>query len=136
VVLIENTDYKGFPPVQGAASDLADVQRSFGKYSVQRTINKRNLTKSQLERFFNIELRDLVRSNKVNTILVGYVGHGRSASGKSYWVPVDGRKDDVYGFYNYGSLKNLLENYSQSVTNTLVVSRSAGTDPSFYELTR
>ena len=37
---------------------------------MQKTINKKNLTKEQLERFFNIELRDLVRTNKVNTCLL------------------------------------------------------------------
>lgn len=136
VVYIENAEYRNMPPPQGQSSDLADLQRSFGKYNVQRTITKKNLSKAQIERFFNIELRDLVRTNKVNTILVGYVGHGRSASGRSYWVPVDGKKDDIYSMYNPGSLKSLLENYSESVTNTLVVTKTAGTDPSFYELTR
>ncbi len=136
VILIENTDYKSFPTPQGQANDLADIQRSFGKYNAQRTITKKNMSKGQIERFFNIELRDLVRTNKVNTLLVGYVGHGRSAAGRTYWVPVDGKKDDIYSCYNYGSLKSLLENYSESVTNTLVVSKAAGTDPSFYELTR
>lgn len=78
-----------------------------------------------------------MRTNKVNTILVGYVGLGRSATGRSYWIPVDGKKDgNIYSYYNYGSLKSLLENYSESVTNTLVVSKAAGTDPSVYELTR
>lgn len=136
VVLIQNADYKSFPAPQGQGNDLSEIQRSFGRYNAQRTITKRNMTKSQIERFFNIELRDLVRTNKVNTILVGYVGHGRSAAGRTYWVPVDGKKDDIYSYYNYGSLKSLLENYSESVTNTLVVSKAAGTDPSFYELTR
>lgn len=136
VVVIDNADYKSFPAPQGRAGDLAEIQKSFSKYNAQRTITKKNLSKGQIERFFNVELRDLVRSNKVNTILVGYVGHGRSAGGKTYWVPVDGKKDDIYSCYNYGSLKSLLENYSASVTNTLVVSKAAGTDPSFYELTR
>lgn len=136
VVMIDNADYKSFPPPQGRAGDLAEIQKSFSKYNAQRTITKKNLNKGQIERFFNVELRDLVRSNKVNTILVGYVGHGRTAGGKTYWVPVDGKKDDIYSCYNYGSLKSLLENYSASVTNTLVVSKAAGTDPSFYELTR
>ena len=136
VVIIDNTDYKSFPVPQGQASDRSEIQRSFSKYNVQKTITKKNLTKAQLERLFNVELRDQVRSNKVNTILVGYVGHGRSVGGKMYWVPVDGKKDDIYSYFNYGSLKSLLENYSASVSNTLVVSKAAGTDPSFYELTR
>ena len=136
VIYIDNTNYRNFPAVQSSSADMSKLQKSFASYTVQRTINKKNLTKEQLERFFNIELRDLVRTNKVNTILVGYVGLGRSATGRSYWIPVDGKKDDIYSYYNYGSLKSLLENYSESVTNTLVVSKAAGTDPSFYELTR
>lgn len=136
VVMIDNSDYKSFPAPQGQANDRSEIQRSFGKYNVQKTITRKNLSKSQLERLFNIDLRDMVRTNKVNTILIGYVGHGRSVSGKTYWIPVDGKKDDVYSYYNYGSLKSLLENYSATVSNTLVVSKAAGTDPSFYELTR
>ncbi|MBP7407450.1 MAG: hypothetical protein KA941_01705 [Flavobacteriales bacterium] len=136
VVIIDNSSYRNFPATQSPSADLAKLQKTFASYSVQRTINKKNLTKEQLERFFNIELRDLVRTNKVNTILVGYVGLGRSVTGRSYWIPVDGKKDDIYSYYNYGSLKSLLENYSETVTNTLVVSKAAGTDPSFYELTR
>lgn len=136
VVMIENSEYKSFPALQGPADDVAKMQKAFGKYSVQRTINKRNLSKQQIERFFNIELRDLVRTNKVNTVLVWYAGHGRTVSGRTYWVPTDARKDDIYTFYNYGPLKGLIENYSESVTNTLVVSDAAGADPSFYEMTR
>ena len=115
---------------------MVKMQRSFANYSVQRTIQKKNLSKEQLERFFNVELRDLVRTNKVNTLLVWYAGHGRTQGGKAYWVPVDGRKDDVYSYFNYGSLKVQMQNYSETVGSTLVVSDAAGTDPSFYELTR
>jgi hypothetical protein len=100
------------------------------------TITKKNLSKEQLERFFNIELRDLVRTNKVSTILVWYSGHGRSVGGKAYWVPVDARKDDIYSYFNYGSLKAQMQNYSESVDKTVVVSDAAGSDASFYELTR
>ncbi|MBK8338736.1 MAG: tetratricopeptide repeat protein [Flavobacteriales bacterium] len=136
VIFIENTTYKYFPALQGPTGDVQKMQKAFGKYNVQKTINKKNLSKQQLDRFFSTELRDLVRTNKVNTILVWYAGHGRASGGKSYWVPVDGRKDDIYSFYNYTGLKGLMQNYSESVNNTLVVSDAAGADPSFYELTR
>ncbi len=136
VIAIENTNYKDFPALQGTASDVAKMNKAFANYSSQRTITKKNLSKEQLERFFNIELRDLVRVNKVNTVLVWYSGHGRTVSGKAYWVPVDAKRDDIYSYFNYGSLKRLMQNYSETVTNTLVVSDAAGSDPSFYELTR
>ena len=135
VIYIENKNYRDFPAIM-EGGDMVKMQRSFANYSVQRTIQKKNLSKEQLERFFNVELRDLVRTNKVNTLLVWYAGHGRTQGGKAYWVPVDGRKDDVYSYFNYGSLKVQMQNYSETVGSTLVVSDAAGTDPSFYELTR
>ena len=134
VIHIDNGNYRNFPALQG--SDAAKMQKAFASYSIQRTVSKKNLTKEQMDRFFNIELRDLVRTGKVNTILVWYSGHGRTVGGKAYWIPVDGRKDDIYSFYNYGSLKAQMQNYSESVGNTVVVSDAAGGDDSFYELTR
>ena len=136
VIYIENSDYKSFPALQASGSDVAKMQKAFAKYNVQKTITKKNLSKQQLERFFSSELRDLVRTNKVNTVLVWYAGHGRTVGGKSYWIPVDGKKDDIYSFYNYGPLKNLIQNYSESVNNALVVSDAAGSEASFYDLSR
>lgn len=135
VIHIENSNYRNFPAVQ-ADGDAAKMQKAFSNYAVARTINKKNLSKDQMDRFFNIELRDLVRTHKVGTILVWYSGHGRSVGGKAYWVPVDARKDDIYSYFNYGSLKAQMQNYSESVDKTVVVSDAAGNDASFYELTR
>ena len=134
VVQIENTNYRNFPAAQ--ASDASKMQKAFASYQIQRTINKKNLTKEQMERFFNVELRDLVRTNKVSTVLVWFSGHGRTAGGKAYWIPVDGKKDDIYSYYNYGALKAQMQNYSESVTNTVVVSDAAAGDASFFDLTR
>ena len=136
IVHIDNSNYRNFPALQVNPSDAQKMQKAFSSYNVQKTISKKNLTKEQMDRFFNIELRDMVRQNKVNTILVWYSGHGRSAGGKAYWIPIDGRKDDIYSFYNYGSLKDQMQNYSESVNSTLVISDATGADPSFYELTR
>ncbi|MBX2973094.1 MAG: caspase family protein [Flavobacteriales bacterium] len=135
VIHIENSNYRNFPATQ-STGDAAKMQKAFSNYAISRTINKKNLTKEQLDRFFNIELRDLVRTNKVSTILVWYSGHGKSVGGKAYWVPVDARKDDIYSYFNYGSLKAQMQNYSESVDKTVVVSDAAGSDASFYELTR
>lgn len=134
IIYIENGNYVSMPALTSVGMDK--MRGAFAKYQAQRTITKKNMTKTQLERFFNIELRDMVRTAQVNTILVWYEGHGRSQGGKAYWIPVDGKADDVYSFYNYGPLKGLMENYSESVKTTLVVSNAAGNDPSFYELTR
>ena len=134
IVYIENSNYKNLPALPNLSMDK--MRKAFGKYQAQRTITKKNMSKTDLERFFNIELRDLVRSGQVNTLLVWYEGHGRSQGGKAYWIPTDGKTDDIYTFYNYGPIKDLMENYSESIKTTLVVSDAAGNDPSFYELTR
>ncbi len=136
IIHIDNNNYRNFPALHDDAADTQKMQKAFSSYNVQRTITKKNLSKEQIERFFNIELRDLVRSNKVNTVLVWYSGHGRSIGGKAYWLPVDAKPDDIYSYFNYGSLKSQLQNYSESVQNSLVISDAAGSDPSFYELTR
>ncbi len=136
VIYIENSDYRSFPDLQAQGADMSKMQKTFAKYNVQRTISKKNLTKQQLDRFFSTELRDLVRTNKVNTVLVWYSGHGRTVGGKSFWIPVDAKKDDIYSFYNYGPLKSLIQNYCEAVDNTLVVSDAAGSEASFYDLTR
>ncbi len=136
IIYLENTDYRNFPALNSSAADMEKMRKAFSKYSVQKTITRKNLTKQQLERFFNIELRDLARTNRVETILVWYSGHGRTVGGKSFWVPVDGKKDDIYSFYNYGSLKGQMQNYSETVRNTLVVSDAAGSEASIYDLTR
>lgn len=136
MVHIENGNYRNFPAIQSNSGDASKMQKAFANYTIAKTISKKNLSKEQMERFFNIELRDLVRTNKVGNILVWYSGHGRSVGGKAYWIPVDGRKDDVYSYFNYGSLKAQLQNYSESVDKTVVVSDAAGNDDSFYELTR
>lgn len=134
IIYIENSNYRNMPAVTTDGMDK--MRKAFAKYQPQRTVVKKNLTRVELERFFNIDLRDMVRNAKVNTLLVWYSGHGRSQGGKAYWIPVDAKADDIYSFYNYGPLKGLMENYSESVRTTLVVSDAAGNDPSFYELTR
>jgi tetratricopeptide (TPR) repeat protein len=134
IVYIENSNYRNMPALPNLGPDK--MHKAFAKYQAQRTIVKKDLSKTQLERFFNIELRDMVRNGDVNTLLVWYEGAGRSQGGKAYWIPVDGKSDDIYTFYNYGPLKGLMENYSESIRTTLVVSDAAGNDPSFYELTR
>lgn len=134
IIYIENSNYRNMPALNSLGMDK--MRKAFSKYQAQRTVIKKNLSKGELERFFNIELRDMVRTGQVNTLLVWYEGHGRSQGGKAYWIPVDGKADDIYSFYNYGPLKGLMENYSESVKTTLVVSNAAGNDPSFYELTR
>jgi len=94
------------------------------------------MSKAKLERFFNTELRDLVRRNKVNAVLVWYSGHGKYKGNKHYWIPVDAKKDNQYTYYDATRMKAMVKAYSTSVKHTMVVADAVGTDPSFYEMTR
>ena len=71
-------------------------------------INKKNMSKKQLERFFSIELRDLVRSNRVNSLLVWYAGHGKFINETGYWVPTDAKRDDEFTYFNINNLTKQL----------------------------
>ena len=128
IVHIDNSNYKGFPP-SPARTMPPRCARPSATTGAAHHHEEGHDQGRHLDRFFNIELRDLVRTNQVNTILVWYSGHGRNVSGKAYWVPVDAKKDDVYSYFNYGSLKAQMQNYSETVGNTVVVSDAAAVRP-------
>ncbi|MGD2033745.1 MAG: tetratricopeptide repeat protein, partial [Bacteroidales bacterium] len=62
VVLIENSDYKEFPNLKSPGRDILLMQQALNRYNINKVIVKRNLTKRELERFFAIDLRDLIRA--------------------------------------------------------------------------
>ncbi|HYX05663.1 MAG TPA: caspase family protein, partial [Bacteroidales bacterium] len=90
----------------------------------------------EMERFFTIELRDLVRSNHVNSLLVWYAGHGKFINETGYWIPVDANRDDEFSYFNINSLKAALQGYSETVTHTLVVTDACESGPTFYQAMR
>ena len=77
VVFIENSNYQSFASLDGPTKDVTMMKSAFAKYKIHNIVHKQNMTKAQLERFFSIELRDLVRSNRVKSLLVWYAGHGK-----------------------------------------------------------
>jgi hypothetical protein len=89
-----------------------------------------------MERFFSIELRDLVRSNRVNSILIWYAGHGKYIHETGYWIPVDAKRDDEFTYFNINALKASLQSYSNYVTHTLVITDACESGPSFYQAMR
>ncbi len=136
VVFIENADYKTFSSLDGPTKDVTMMKSAFAKYKIHNVVHKKNMSKAQLERFFSIELRDLVKSNRVNSLLVWYAGHGKFINESGYWIPTDAKRDDEFTYFNINNLKAGMQSYSKDITHTLVVTDACESGPSFYQAMR
>jgi len=136
VVFIENSNYENFASLEGPVKDITLMKTALSRYSIHNFIQKKNMTKQEMERFFSIELRDLLRSNRVNSILVWYAGHGKFVNETGYWVPVDAKRDDEFTYFNINALKASMQSYPKEVTHTLVITDACESGPSFYQAMR
>jgi tetratricopeptide (TPR) repeat protein len=130
VILIENSEYKDFPNLYSPPSDIELMQQALARYQISKVIVKKNLTKREMERFFSIDLRDLVRVNEVKSIFIWFAGHGRNINGTGYWIPADAAANDEFSFFNINALKASLYSYT-SLSHVLVVSDACETGPGF-----
>ncbi len=99
-VFIENSNYETFASLEGPSKDVTLMRAALAKYQVHNVIHKKDMNKDEMERFFTIELRDMVRSNRVNSILIWYAGHGKFINESGYWIPTDSRRDDEFSYFN------------------------------------
>ena len=136
VIFIENAKYNSFASLEGPTKDVTMMKSAFAKYKIHNVVHKKNMTKKQLERFFSIELRDLVKSNRVNSLLVWYAGHGKFINESGYWIPTDAKRDDEFSYFNINNLKAGMQSYSKIITHTLVVTDACESGPSFYQAMR
>jgi len=74
-IFIENSNYESFASLEGPTKDITLMKTALQKYQVHNFIHKKDMTKQDMERFFSIELRDLLKSNRVTSIMVWYAGH-------------------------------------------------------------
>jgi len=136
VVFIDNSDYESFASLEGPAKDITTMRAAFSKYDIHNIIEKKNMTKVQMEKFFQLELRDLVKNQKVNSLLVWYAGHGKFINETGYWIPVDAKRDDEFTYFNVNTLKASMQSYTNYVTHVLVVTDACESGPSFYAAMR
>ena len=136
VIFVENSDYETFASLEGPVKDVSMMKAALANYKIHNILHKENMTKSEMERFFAIELRDLVRSNQVNSLLVWYAGHGKFINDIGYWVPIDATRDDEFTYFNISTLKAALQSYATFVTHTLVISDACESGPTFYQAMR
>lgn len=136
VVFIENSNYASFSSLDGPSRDVSMMKSSLAGYKIHNIIHKKNMTKADLEKFFSIELRDLVRSNRVNSIMIWYAGHGKFINETGYWIPVDAKRDEEFTYFNINSLRAGMQSYSKYITHTLVITDACESGPSFYQAMR
>jgi hypothetical protein len=136
VVFIENSSYESFPSLDGPIKDVSSIQRALANYQVNNIIHKKDMTRSEMDRYFNIELRDLVKKNQVKSLLVWYAGHGKYINEIGYWIPVDAKRDDEFTYYNINTLKAGLQGYGEGLVHTLVISDACESGAGFYTAMR
>lgn len=136
VIFIENSNYKTFASLQGPTKDVTLMRSALAKYKIHKIIHKQNMTKKEIEKFFSIDLRDMVRSNRVNALLIWYAGHGKFINETGYWIPTDAKRDDEFTYYNINALRASLESYTNYVTHTLVITDACESGPTFYQAMR
>lgn len=136
VVFIENSNYETFPSLDGPAKDVTLMRSALARYDVHKLIHKQDMTKKEMERFFSIELRDLLRSNKVNALLIWYAGHGKFINETGYWIPADAKRDDEFTYYNLNALRASLQSYAGYITHNLVITDACESGPTFYQAMR
>jgi len=136
VVFIENSNYENFASLEGPVKDVSLMKTTLSRYSIHNFIHKQNMTKQEMEKFFAIELRDLLRSNRVNSLLIWYAGHGKYVNESGYWIPVDASRDDEFTYFNINALKASMQSYPKELTHTLVITDACESGPSFYQAMR
>ncbi|MCK4346043.1 MAG: tetratricopeptide repeat protein [Bacteroidales bacterium] len=136
VVFIENSNYESFASLDGPVKDISLMKGALAKYQIHNIIHKKDMTKEDMEKFFSIELRDLVRSNRVNSLMIWYAGHGKFVNEVGYWIPIDAQRDDEFSYFNINGLKAGMQGYSAWVTHTLVVTDACESGPTFYTAMR
>jgi len=135
-IFIENSDYNSFASLDGPTKDVSMMRSALANYQIHEVIHKRNMTKAELSKFFSIELRDMIRSNRVNSLLIWYAGHGKYVNESGYWIPVDASRDDEFTYYNINALKAAMQVYPDFLTHTLVITDACESGPSFYQAMR
>jgi len=136
VVFIENSSYDEFASLDGPEKDITTIRSSLINYKINNFIHKKDMTKKDMERFFAIELRDLVRANQVNSLLIWYAGHGKFINETGYWIPINAKRDDEFTYFNINTIKASLQSYSKSLTHTLMINDACESGASFADLTR
>lgn len=131
VVFVQNSNYENMQSLDGPANDITLMKSALANYKIDKIIHNENMTKKNLDKFFSIELRDIVKANGVTSVLIWFAGHGKYINETGYWIPVDGNKDDESTLFSVIALKAYMKSYS-NVLHSLVISDACESGPAFY----
>ena len=131
VVFIENSKYINFPSLEGPTKDVMAMRAALANYKITKIIPKKDMTKVEMEKFFSIELRDYVKNNNINSLLIWYAGHGKYVSPTGYWVPSDGKVDDEFSYFGINNLKAAMQSYAGKLVHTLVITDACESGATF-----
>lgn len=131
IVFIENSHYLNFPSLEGPTKDVLAMKTALANYKITRILTKTDMTKIDMEKFFSIELRDLVKNNTINSLLIWYAGHGKYVSPTGYWVPSDGKTDDEFTYFGINNLKASMQSYQGKLVHTLVITDACESGATF-----
>ncbi len=129
LVFIENSNYSNFASLEGPGKDVTMMKSAMANYKFSNIVHKKDLTKAQMDKFLSIELRDLIKANKVNSLMVWYAGHGKFQNNTGYWIPVDAKMEEEYSYFSIATLKSYMQSYS--LVHTLVVTDACESGPTF-----
>lgn len=136
VIFIENSDYENFASLEGPTKDVELMTRALSNYQISQIVIKKNMTKEQMENYFTIELRDLIKANQIKSLLVWYSGHGKIVQEVGHWIPVDAQLDKESTYFKLSVLRASMESYQNYLTHTLIVTDACETGPGFYQAMR
>ncbi len=131
LVFIENSDYLEFERLDGPAKDAHSIKTALTEYRFDNLLTKRNLSLAAMDKFFRIELRDMIRQQQVNSVMIWFAGHGKFLNGSGYWIPSDSKKNDEASFFPISNLKGYLENYGPQLKHILIVSDACESGEAF-----
>ncbi|MCC7301786.1 MAG: tetratricopeptide repeat protein [Bacteroidia bacterium] len=129
LIFIENSNYKNFASLDGPSKDVTLMKTALANYKFSNIVHKKDMTKAELDKFLSIELRDLIKANKVNSLMIWYAGHGKFQNNTGYWIPVDAKVDEEYSYFSIATLKSYMQSYS--LVHTLVVTDACESGPTF-----
>ncbi len=136
VVFIENSTYKNFASLDGPPKDISMMKSALANYKITKIIHKKDLVKSDMDAFFNIDLRDQLRNNKVKSLVVWYSGHGKYVNQTGYWIPVDAKRDDEASYFNLNTLQAALQNSYKTLDHELVITDACESGSTFLDAMR
>ena len=131
LIFIANSNYEFYNSLTGPDKDLDLIRTATQQYQFDEVIAKRNMTLSEMDKFFRIELRDQIKEQQVNSVVIWFAGHGRYFNETGYWIPVNARKEEEISFFPIPYLRSNLGTYGSQLKRILIVSDACESGPSF-----